>query len=65
MGRWSEPGQGRHTYGEGETGSGTDAGQGHTGADQTADRLQAAKSRKSEAMIRSRQFAYQFTETRW
>jgi hypothetical protein len=44
LGYWSRQGKGAHAYSQGEGGSKTVAGQGHTGAGQTADRLQAAKS---------------------
>jgi hypothetical protein len=37
-------GKGAQAYSQGKGGAKTVAGQGHTGADQTADRLQAAKS---------------------
>jgi hypothetical protein len=44
LGYRSSQGKGGKAYGQGKGGSKTGAGRGHTGADQTADRLQAAKS---------------------
>ena len=44
LGYRSRQGKGAEAYSQGKGGSKTGAGQGHTGADQTADRLQAAKS---------------------